>query len=152
MDASRFEKCIGKLEESPEVSQLLKELGVTKKLKPARDEDTQLGLPKLGLDLGFSREQPESSQLTLIGVEFLTDDGDGGKAYTGGLPRGLAFTDSKQDVYAKLGPPSIPTDESMRMDHWLYDGLQLTVSYARSLEELMSVQVALPYEKDDDDE
>lgn len=152
MDASRFEKCIGKLEESPEVSALLKDLGVTKKLKPARGgDDTDVELPKLGLDLSFRQAEPKSSKLMFIGVEFLAG-GDGDEPFTGKLPLGLDFSDSKEKVYAKLGKPTKSMGDKLRMDHWVRDGLQYTVRYARSFEALNSVIIARPRVKAGDDE
>jgi hypothetical protein len=144
MDASRFEKCIGKPEESPEVNKLLRDLGVTKRLKPKRGEDTELELPKLGLDIAFRQADPKSSKLVLSGVEFLAG-GDGDEQFAGALPGGLKFSDSKQDVYAKLGEPTRAMAEKLRMDHWVVDGIQITVSYARSLAALTSVIIARPY-------
>jgi hypothetical protein len=150
MDASRFEQCLGKLEESPEVSKLLKDLGVTKKLKPIRGEDVEVDLPKIGVGLTFAHAEEKSSKLTLTGVEFLPG-GDGDKPFAGALPKGLKFSDSKADVYTKLGPPTIVTEERMRLDHWVVDGIQISVSYSRSLNELTSIIIGVPLDEDDDD-
>ena len=154
MDAFQIEQCIGKLEDSVEVSQLLKELGVTKKLKPNGAEDTVVKLESLGLRLTFQRATPKTSQLKLLGVQFVTE-GNGFKAYAGALPWGLKWSDSKQDVYAKLGKP-MPLDDDdddddedidMRIDNWVKSGVQATVKYSLDHSELKWVILAIPYEE-----
>ena len=49
-------------------------------------------------------------------------------AYTGQLPKGLTFDDSRDQVLARLGPPDLP-DEDMSTHVWEFDGFCITVEY-----------------------
>src|SRR5689334_5739784 len=61
LNAAQLQDCIGKVEGSPEVAQLLAELGVKKKLKRSSEGDAMVERPELGLILAFEPAGPRTS-------------------------------------------------------------------------------------------
>jgi hypothetical protein len=152
MDAARFEKCLGKPEESPEVSQLLKDLGVTKKLKLSGEDYTKVELPKLGVSMSFSRVEPKSSKLMLSAFELNAGGKHGVQRFAGKLMRGLEFDDLKKDVRKKLGKPTDALDE-FDMDHWdVDDDKQFTVGYSKTGSISYVILGLIDEDEDDEDE
>jgi hypothetical protein len=143
VDASQFDQSLGKPLESPEVTQLLKDLGVTKKLKLGPEGYTRVSLDKLGLLLAFEPAGPKTSKLVLDSVQFLGGGADGVTRYSGTLPRALEFTDSQKEVRVKLGKPT-KAKKDFRMDQWIGDGRLLSVTYRKSLDEVSLILLGLP--------
>lgn len=151
MDAAHFEKCIGKPEESPEVSKLLKDLGVTKKLKLSGEDYTRVQVPKLGVSMSFSRVAPKSSKLMLSAFELNAGGKHGVERFKGKLMRGLEFEDTKKEARAKLGKPTQALDD-FDLDHWdIHEKTRLSIGYSKT-GSISYVIVALDDETEDEDE
>jgi len=133
MDASEFEDCLGKAEETPEVARLLAALGITKKLKLSSEGNVRLMLPERGLLLSFKPEDASSSRIKFTGVQFYSDAEEGFTTFPGALPRGLAFSDDPKAARAKLGKPT-KIMKDFRLDHWITGERQLTVRYRKSMD------------------
>jgi hypothetical protein len=127
MDASEFDRCLGKLDDSPEVIKLLKGLGVTKKLKLASDDYMTLDLFDQGVMLSFVRAEPKSSHLMFTGATFYTDVEDYTE-FVGALPENLKFSDTQKEVRAKLGKPTESLDE-FGIDNWRKPDRFVSISY-----------------------
>lgn len=130
MDAEQFELAMGKPEESPEVSDLLKALGVTKKLKLGPEGYTVLDLPDHGLVLSFKPVEAKTSRLKLTGVQFMAGTDKKFKPYAGTLPRGLSFGDSQKEARAKLGKPT-KIMKDFNIDRWEEGGRLLSITYKK---------------------
>lgn len=144
MHANDFVSCIGKPEDAPEVQALLAALGVTKKLKMPKDDiEARLDLPKQGLSLIFEPENPKSSRLVLTATQFLSDAHEDYKSFQGTLPGNLLFSDSQAEAHAKLGKPG-RSKKAFRLDAWTFDGLDLTVEYAKKDLRIGAITVQLP--------
>jgi hypothetical protein len=152
MDAHDFEICLGKTEDTPEVSRLLATLGVRKKLRPSKEEGyVNLEFPKLGLLLTFEPAEPKSSILLLSGIQYCADAEEGFTSFAGALPGGLTFSDSPNVVRRKLGKPS-KIQKLDRQDHWIAGGRQLSVRYNKSLSGILDILQALSPDEDDEDD
>jgi hypothetical protein len=148
VNAEDFISYLGKRDDDPSVKQLLAQLGVNKPPKLKRDEvDVDIELRRQGLILVFeSSEDEKSSRLYLNDVQFYSGAaGQGMDAYTGQLPKGLTFDDSRDQVLARLGPPDLP-DEDMSTDVWEFDGFCITVEYRAQNTAIGLVHVGAPLE------
>ena len=130
MDASQFDAAMGKLEDSPEVIQLLKDLGVTKKLKLGSDGYTTLDLNDKGVTLSFVPAEPKSSKLRFNSVTFYTNVEDYTE-FPGALPRGLTFSDTKVEVRSKLGAPT-KSIEKYGIDNWNWSDRFVSARYRKA--------------------
>lgn len=63
--------------------------------------------------------------------------------YKGPLPADLNIGDSQEALRARFGPPT-QSNEEMRTDAWLRDGVTLAATYAKDLRSLNRVSLALP--------
>ncbi len=140
---------IGKSNDSPEIEQLLSQLGYNKKLRPPRDTtDLAVNIPKQGICLFFVPKDTKSSRLTLMQVQLYSDLEKGYTTFSGDPPSRLAFSDTRQDVVRKLGEP-IESNEEYRSDEWeLSIGDQkafLVVQYAKDRPGICMIHFGLPY-------
>lgn len=143
MDASVFENCLGKPEEAPEVQAMLKDLGISKKLKPGGEGYVRIELPKLGLLLSFTTVEPKSSGLKFSGVQFYSEIEAGFTRFSGALPGGVVFSDSPKEARAKLGKPT-KIMKDFRIDQWVADGRQLQVRYTKALDGIAYILRGFP--------
>jgi hypothetical protein len=143
MDASEFESCLGKTEDSYEVVQLLDNLGIKKKLKVSQEGNVRIKLSNLGLLLSFVPEDPKSSKLKFTGVQFYSDCEEGFTTYAGKLPMGLTFSDTPNIARKKLGKPTTSLKE-FRLEHWIENGRQLTVRYRKTMDGIAYVLRGFP--------
>jgi hypothetical protein len=131
MHCNDFIFCLRKPADAPEVQSLLAAVGFTKVLKMPKDDiEARADLPKQGLSMIFEPEGPKSSRLVFTGVQFFSDAEQGYKCFAGELPGNVLFSDSQDEVHAKLGKPG-ESKKAMRLDGWKFDGLLLTVEYAK---------------------
>ena len=142
MDAVDFTSCLGKTNDTKEITGMLSSLGVTKQLKASRDGDLQLELPKTGIILSFELKDRKSSVLQLIGVQFYTAAQGGFTTFAGPLPKGLTFADSPKEVLKKLGKPT-SSKKQFRIEHWLHGSYQLSVQYTKSNDAIALVLLSL---------
>lgn len=143
MDASQFETCLGKAEDSADVRGMLTALGITQKLEPSSEGYLRLTLAGQGLLLSFVPGVSADGKLVFTGVQFYSDSEEGFTTFAGALPGGLTFADSPAQARAKLGKPTEIMKE-FRIDHWIADGRQLTVRYTKSRDGIAHVLRGFP--------
>jgi hypothetical protein len=130
MDASQFDAALGLLEDSQEVIQLLKDLGVTTKLKLGPEGYTKLELLEKGVELAFVPAESKSSLLRFDSVRFYTAQDDFSE-FSGQLPRGLKFSDTQTEVRGKLGTPTQSIDK-YRLDNYRWPDRFASVKYRKA--------------------
>ena len=146
MDASELESCLGKVEDSPEVVQLLTSLGVKKGLKHSRDGDTYVERPELGLVLVFKPVGPKSSKFKLMEIQFNSDTEKGYTNFSGTLPNNVKWNDTQEEVRKKLGKPTKAMKE-FHLDHWIKGNRRLSVEYRKSFSSIANVALGFPIEE-----
>lgn len=143
MHCNDFIFCLRKPADAPEVVSLLAAVGVTKTPKMPKDDiEARADLPKLGLSLIFEPEGAKTSRLMFTGVQFFSEAEQGYKSFPGELPGHVLFSDSQEQVHAKLGKPS-EAKKGMRLEGWTFDGLLLTVEYAKD-KRIAMIAVEIP--------
>jgi hypothetical protein len=144
MDSDQIIACLGKLEPATEVQQLLRALGVVKKLRMPKDDiEARADLPELGLSLIFKPSSPKSSVLFFQAVQFFSDMEDGYKNFAGALPNQLQLTDTQTEVRSKLGRPT-ETKAAFRLDRWMSPDRITTIEYAKKSGRISAVTVHVP--------
>jgi hypothetical protein len=93
--------------------------------------------------LAFVPENPKSSKLKLIGIQYYSDVEEGFTTYAGTLPKDLEFSDSPKVARTKLGKPS-KIMKDFRLDHWIEGGHQLTVRYRKTMDGIAYVLQGFP--------
>jgi len=147
MDGQFFIDRIGKPIETPEVSAMLAQVGVTEQLRmPQDDIDARADLPGQGLSLIFKPEAPRSSRLVFYAVQFFSDVEPDHARFAGALPGGISFDDDQGRVHGKLGAP-VSSKPNLRRDFWDMGSLRLSVKYAKTEPNRVAVvAVQLPLE------
>lgn len=144
MHSNEILACLGRADDSREVTQILAALEVKKKIKLPRDEDAAyVEMPKQGLALIFRPEGPKTSRLALTAVKFYSDAEKGYAAFTGELPKRLSFADTKAETHKKLGEPT-EVNDAMRLDVWRSKETVLAVKYAKDTQRIGVITVQCP--------
>jgi hypothetical protein len=65
------------------------------------------------------------------------------RVYTGPLPYGIAIHTSQAAMRSRFGQP-VETDDDLRWDSWLVEGLVLYASYLDDLQSIDRIAVRLP--------
>jgi hypothetical protein len=149
MDVEDFLPYLGKTDDTQEIKQLLAALGVVKHPKPKKGElDAYVELPEQGLMLTFERpEEGRTSLLALNDVQFYSAEfGYGFSSFPGKLPHGLVFSDGKEAVRRKLGPPDV-ANEAMGNDIWERDRADLIVEYRGEAEAIGVLHLSMSDEE-----
>jgi hypothetical protein len=113
METEDFVSSIGKQADADIVMGLLRTLGIDRRITMTRDDtDVYLNNADAGVSLLFESESYVSakhkigfpSDAPVLTAIFLYGPGDDGfSAYTGNLPGGLLFSDSREKAILKLG-------------------------------------------------
>ncbi|SDY68054.1 hypothetical protein [Herbiconiux ginsengi] len=125
IDPARFEACLGRPVDSPDVERLLADLGLTVLPQLSSEGYARVELPDRGVIMSFRPEAATNSRLKLTGIQFYSAV-DGFTAYAGPLPRGLTFTDDRDEVLRKLGAPTRSMPD-FHLDNWVTDGRLISV-------------------------
>jgi len=146
MNAADFLPYLGKTDDTAEIKDLLTRLGVKKHPKVKRgDTDVYVDLPKKGIGLVFELpEDGKSSLLTLADVQFYAGlPMQDFSKFEGQLPEGILFSDSRDAVRAKLGPPDTAVEDT-KIDIWERKGHSLVVEYRRDLSGIALLHLSVP--------
>jgi hypothetical protein len=131
MNSKEIIACLRKVDDSPDVAELLTTLNVKKKLRiPKDDIEARIDLPKQGLSLIFKPAGSKTSELIFTAVQFFSDSEEGYVNFQGELPCNLLFSDTQTEVRKKLGKP-VESLKQRRRDRWEREGLVLTVKYSQ---------------------
>jgi len=127
---------------TPEVKAFLASLGVTETLQIDPDfGGADVSRPLLGFSLLFKDPARTKSRLAaglrrgiliLTGCFFYSEGHEGYRQFAGKLPRGLSFSDSRDVIIQKLGPPSWKREDEGRTisERWDDDKRSLHITYA----------------------
>jgi hypothetical protein len=153
MDPKVFIKLLGYPADAPEVRNLLTAFGATIEPKLKRgDVDVNIDITDAGMyfvftDEAFARKRRGvaigAGPLLLTNVSMCSDAMSGYTTYAGPLPFSLSFSDGRDAVRSKLGPPEDPDDQST-IDRWTKCGVWVFADYADDFQSTVSVGVQLP--------
>jgi len=152
MNAEDFIPYLGKTDDHPDVRQLLSMLGIHKMPKIKRgDTDARGEAPSLGIELVFEPvDDPKSSLLALNEVQLYGNTQGGTvKPYTGTLPFGLQFSDSRKDARKKAGKPTF-ANKDMDNDAWDFESHTMLLDYSSGAGSIACVQLMIPFEPADE--
>lgn len=140
VSSERLVNALGKLVSTPEVVELLKDLdlGSAPAIKDGVSSD--LEATKHGVALFFRTAHhlrevdglgalPPSTSI-LSDIKFSQFGYSGGAGYSGALPRGLAFSDVREAVRERLGPPT-KINRIVATDLWDFGDQYMSVGFAR---------------------
>jgi hypothetical protein len=145
---------IGKLTSAPEVVLLLEELGLGNAPAIQDGVSSDVEVPKHGVALFFRTahhlrnvdglgDLPPSTAI-VSDVKFSKKGFGGGPGYDGALPRGLAFTDTREAARERLGPPA-RINPNVSNDRWDYGDQYMTVGFARDGSRIKEVTCGLKW-------
>jgi hypothetical protein len=145
MDAEEFIGAVGKTDDAPEVVKLLAKLKAPRKPKLKSGElYDHMKFPKEGFVLVFREsEDPKTSQVVLADVQIYSAAKGGFSAFSGKLPDGLVFSDTRTEVRKKLGKPS-RSKAQLNKDFWDRKGYIETIQYEQTSGEIYMVSLAMP--------
>jgi hypothetical protein len=153
--SERLMSALGKLVSDPEVVVLLQELELGKHAPAIEDGvSSDVEVPKHGIAL-FFRTAHHLRNVTGLGalppstpivsdVKFSRKGYGGGPGYAGALPRGLAFTDTRDAARERLGPPA-RINPNVANDRWDYGDQYMTVGFARDGSSIKVVSCGLSW-------
>lgn len=151
MDYKHWVDLFGKPADDPAVRDAVATAKITKPLKMAADElSVRADIKGEGTTVVFTDEtilRPGPGSLLgrpiLSAVSLILQHPDKKNLYKGPLPADLKIADSQAALRAKFGPPT-QSNDVMRADAWLRDGLTLGAAYAKDLQSLNRVSLSLP--------
>src|SRR4051812_9488576 len=143
---------LGKRIDDPEVTAALAELSAV----PARELEVDHGLidvcaPDRGLEITFKPASKlrdgatlgvSADELVLAVIFFYSEGYEDNQAYSGTLPRGLRFEQSRSAVHALLGAPA-GTSSVHKNDRWDTDQQYTTVDFSDDEQRILLVTVGL---------
>jgi hypothetical protein len=141
ISSERLVSALGKTVSDPEVVQLLKDLELGGKAPAIEDGvSSDVEVQKHGVALFFRTayhlrkvkglgDLPDSTPI-VSDVKFSRKGFDGGPGYAGALPHGLTFSDVRDAVRERLGPPT-RVNPIVANDRWDTEDRYLTVGFAR---------------------
>jgi hypothetical protein len=150
-DDKRLISLIGMPSDSPEVAAWMGELKAPQPRLKKGDTDANVTLPELGMELVFTDEAFQNKRsdlaigegaLLLTAIMFKVRVPDF-KDYAGPLPKGLAWSDTLDQVHKKLGNPA-KVHPRMPTEFWTFDGAMLTVSYDKPKTTIEEVTLEVP--------
>jgi hypothetical protein len=140
----------GKAADDSAVRSAVAKAGITKPLRIGRDELTVgADVPDTGMHIVFTDESIMNPSSGLLGrpilssVLMILQHPKKPKLYTGPLPYQLKKETSQEAMRARFGKP-VESDDDMRWDTWLVDGLKLTVCFTSDLQSIDRLTVKLP--------
>jgi hypothetical protein len=95
-----FGRFVGKAEDSPEVTDFVKSIGVPPVIENFEGERRYFTFAEHGLDIVFDKGVATGCHLFVVAEE------ESVRPYVGQLPHGLSFSDSRDVIMAKLGQPA----------------------------------------------
>jgi hypothetical protein len=128
---------------TPEIKTFLADLGETKPLTIDPDfGGADVSRPLLGFSLFFRDPARTKSPvcaslprgiLVLAGCFFYSEGHEGYKQFSGKLPRGLSFSDSRDRIIQALGQPNWKREKEGRTisERWDYDKRSLHITYPK---------------------
>ncbi len=153
MQTEDFMSSIGKQADAGVVMGLLRDLGVERRIIIKRDEtDVYVNNADAGVSLLFESESylsakhkiSFSSDAPVLTAIFLYGPGDDEfSAYTGDLPSGLLFSDSREEAILKLGN-STKFNPDRDSEFWDFPGnVRFFVGYAEGRQSIEIVQFGI---------
>jgi hypothetical protein len=123
---------IGKPVEEPALRALLNELGVPAKGPRLENRFGEHTAKDAGIVLFFrTAAQPDGRVLpVLTDVQFSAKGFGGGPPYTGQLPFGISFADTRAATHERLGPPASTAQLAVN-DRWTLGERYLTIDFLR---------------------
>lgn len=152
MDFLEWVSMFGRSADEADVKDALAQEGIADRIKIERQAlSARKDIPGKGTTVVFTSEtilRPDdpaavASRPIMSAVMVILDQPNKKDLYTGPLPFQLSKTDSLDTLRARLGPP-VRINEDNRTDAWLIDGLKLAASYAKDLQSLTQVSLAMP--------
>jgi hypothetical protein len=150
MDYKQWVDLFGKAADDPLVRAAVTKAGITKPLKIGGHELSVIAdVPGKGMSIIFADDSVLHPGTGLIGrpilstVNMAVQHPTRKDLYTGPLPFKLTKTTGQAALRERLGTP-VESEEDLRWDAWVVDGLQLTVGYTKDLRSIRSVSVKLP--------
>ena len=152
MNAEDFIPYLGKTDDHADIRQLLTALGIQKIPKIKRgDTDARGEAPSQGIELVFEPVNDKKSSLLVLNSVQLYGNTQGGTVtpYSGTLPFGLQFSDSRKDARMKAGKPTF-ADEDMDNDSWDFETHTMVLEYGGDATNIAVVQMMVPFEPADE--
>lgn len=151
MDANDLIPYLGRSDDDPDLKALLTRLGIDKppKLKKGSAFVNMLASSH-GIGLMFEPERPKSSRLVLTILQFYVGSAmQGTSPYEGALPWGLQFSDPRESVIQKLGPPNETEDDDddLGIELWTVDKLEVTVEFREDPPGIAVFEVGIPIQR-----
>jgi hypothetical protein len=152
------DKLLGKPVDSPEVKVFLVNLDATENLEIDPDDGTayisreELGFSLLFKEAGWIKNPSYASlpknTLVFVSCFYYAEGHEGYRQFSGELPRGLSFSDSRDDVHKKLGPPSWQRERNGRVisEKWVFGDRSLHVTYSRNTGKIAVIVFGIPQE------
>ena len=129
MNARDWLPLLGKTADNAALAAVLGKLGARPPKLQRGEDEAYVDLPKLGIVLVFEATPSGKRGMLLTNVQFYAGlpNQDCSK-FSGELPEGLLFEDSRDAVRKKLGRPDMQVDAS-GVDTWSRDDHELIVEY-----------------------
>ncbi len=150
MDYKQWVDLFGKPADDPLVRTAVVKAGITKPLKIGRDELSVIAdVPGKGMSIIFADDSVLHPGSGLIGrpilstVNMAVQHPTRKDLYTGPLPFKLTKNSGQSALRDRFGAP-VESEEDLRWDAWILEGLQLTVGYTKDLQGVRSVSVKIP--------
>jgi hypothetical protein len=134
---------LGKPSTAKEVKDLLEQGGYAKEPKPKRgDTQAWVELEKLGISLVFDGKGKGS--LLLSSVEFCCDGyRETHAGFSGKLPLGVRFNQTRQQVLALLGKPEMENAD-LALDRWRIEGTWYFARYTDEFDRVLTFSMQIP--------
>ncbi len=152
MKAEDLAKLLSLPSDSQEIINCLNCYGVNISPKLKKNEtDTYTQIQKNGIAFLFEDEayykelkyqDIGDGPLLLTAIFLYGSDDDEYSAFTGGLPKGLFFSDGREEACNKLGQ-SADWDEDILSEYWDIQGFRYFVNYSDDLRSIRNIQIGL---------